>query len=133
GGVAAAVNVTSAQITSLPVNGRRVDSKSKMKKDSGTGSGSGTGTGYGSGSGSGRAAAPPPAARPKVSYGIMAAIATTDGDPPLPPQPTTPDSIRIQNLKQKVHAWVYALVDRLERKTAAGPNESRFVRDGRAE
>ena len=52
---------------------------------------------------------------------------------PPPPAPKTAETIRTQKLRDKLHTWVYALVDRLEKKTAAGPNEILFVRDGKAE
>jgi hypothetical protein len=36
-------------------------------------------------------------------------------------------------LKSKLHAWVYALVTRLDKKDSLpGPNEAAFVRDGKA-
>lgn len=128
GGRTETVNVTGSQISSMQVNGRRA-SKAKARKNTGTGSGSGTGVGYGSGSGSGGGnGSGPPAAYPTVpSFG------TTEDNPSPPSPPLTPETMRTKNLKAKFHAWVYALVDRLEKKTAAGPNEALFVRDGKAE
>ena len=123
--VGQSVSVSASQISNLPINGRRATGKSKIRKSSGSGSGSGTGYGSGSGSANGNGSGT------AANYGILASIATAEGTPQ--PKPKTPESIRTQKLKNKLHAWVYALVDRLEKKTAAGPNESHFVRDGKAE
>jgi hypothetical protein len=126
GGRTETVNVTNSQI------GRRA-SKAKARKDSGIGSGSGTGVGYGSGSGSGsgggNGSGPPPAA----AYSTVPSVGTMEDNPSPPSPPLTPETIRTKTLKAKLHAWVYALVDRLEKKTTAGPNEALFVRDGKAE
>jgi hypothetical protein len=48
-------------------------------------------------------------------------------------EPKTAPAPHSQRLKDKLHAWLYALVDRLRKKAAAGPNESKFVHDGKAE
>jgi TonB family protein len=46
----------------------------------------------------------------------------------------TPEMLREQKLKEKLHAWVYALIDRLRlSKNDLTPNEAKFVRDGKAE
>ena len=42
------------------------------------------------------------------------------------------EQMREIRLKQMLHAWVYAVVERLEKKTSTAANESQFVRDGRA-
>jgi hypothetical protein len=39
---------------------------------------------------------------------------------------------RKQRLKDKLHAWVYALVERFDDRKSPGANESRFVRNGKA-
>ncbi|HUR97000.1 MAG TPA: VIT and VWA domain-containing protein [Pyrinomonadaceae bacterium] len=138
GGVAASVNVTSANVRNLPVSGRRASRKPKAKNGSGTGNGSGAGVGYGSGSASG-GSAPPPVARPRVSSaGVLnAVVVASEDEAPIRvvPEsgPLTPEMLRTQNQKAKLHAWLYALVSRLEKKTMAGPNESKFVQDGKAE
>jgi Ca-activated chloride channel family protein len=119
--------VTSTQIRSLPINGRA----SKKSKGSGTGSGSGTGTGYGSGSGSGAVAAR------VISRGVLngAPIASTEGTPSTPTEkkPLTAEELRTQKLKDKLHAWLYSVIVRLEKRTPAGANEALFVREGKAE
>jgi len=69
-----------------------------------------------------------------VSYGVLGGVISQSPPPtPTEPEPITPETIRTKKLKDKLHTWVYALVDRVEKKTAEGPNESRFVRDGKAE
>ena len=50
-----------------------------------------------------------------------------------PPVVLTPEQIRMQKLKEKLHLWVYALVSRLRLgKNDLTPNEAKFVRDGKA-
>ena len=136
GGVAATVTVTSSKVSGLPINGRRAAVKKKSAKGSGTGSGSGSGDGRGSGSG-----APPPVA---MSSGVMngpimiAGAGLTSGadrdaaTQPQIPVPQTPEMVRLQKLKEKLHAWLYVLTERIEKKAPAGPNETLFVRDGKA-
>jgi hypothetical protein len=46
--------------------------------------------------------------------------------------PPTPAQVREKAVKQKLHTWLYAVVDRVEKKASPTPNESTFVRDGRA-
>jgi hypothetical protein len=52
---------------------------------------------------------------------------------PEPPAPPTPAELRLLHRKERLHVWLYELIDRLERKRPPGRNESRFVRDGKAE
>jgi len=91
--------------------------KTKAKKNSGRGSGSGSGSGLGYGSGNGTGDgdnAPPPPKRAAVSM--------------------TEEMKREQQLKGKLHAWLYVLVERLGKvDTKPAFNESLFVRDGKAE
>ncbi|MEO8574459.1 MAG: hypothetical protein ABI481_10855, partial [Pyrinomonadaceae bacterium] len=118
--------VTSSQIINLPVS-RVVTAKRRSGKGAGSGSGSGSGVGYGSGSGSGNGASS------GVSYLRMPA-ATLGGESSPKPAPVanTPEAIRLQKHKDKLHAWLYALADRLAKKAPAGVNEVRFVHDGNA-
>jgi len=52
------------------------------------------------------------------------------GDSNIPP---TPEMLRDQKLKEKLHSWVYALVNRLRLSNKdLTPNEATFVRDGTA-
>jgi hypothetical protein len=44
----------------------------------------------------------------------------------------SPDETRELRLKQKFHTWLYSVVDRVEKKASPTPNESTFVRDGKA-
>jgi hypothetical protein len=89
----------------------------KMKSGSGSGNGVGfgTGSGYGGGSGSGNGNG--------RGYGTA---------PPPPPSAPTREQIRERVPKQKLHTWLYAVVERVEKKTSPTPNESTFVRDGKA-
>jgi Ca-activated chloride channel family protein len=89
------VNVTSSEITSLPVNGRTTNSAGRRSKTSipngrgyGRGSGVGYGSGNGSGSGSGNGAGkpPPPAVMmpKKLSGGVLNGTATNLPKPSYP-------------------------------------------------
>lgn len=136
GGVAASVNVTSAQVSNLPITNRRAPAKRKSTKDSsggsGSGSGNGLGTGVGYGTGAGSGSGSSTGAARSVSYGMLAGV-TGPGDPDQKPRVQTPEMIHEQKLKDKMHAWVYSLLKRLEKKTPVGPNEVQFVREGKAE
>lgn len=125
----ASLQTTASMITSLPINGRRVAGGSTKAKRSGKGAGSGVGYGSGSGSGSGSGAAMANAPASVSGLTLSPGVA----DPNAPNTPQTPATIREQKLKEKLHSWVYALVQRLEKGEAkAGENEARFVRDGYA-
>ncbi|MEO8648706.1 MAG: VIT and VWA domain-containing protein [Acidobacteriota bacterium] len=131
GGVQETVNVTSSQISSLPINSRSgglslmragttsasVSVKGKKRGSSGSGSGQGFGVGRGSGSGNGSGSG--------------------KGDGPPPPQapdakPLTAEQVRENMLKQKLHRWIYSVIERRSKGQPADTNELRFVREGRA-
>jgi Ca-activated chloride channel family protein len=151
GGMAATVDVsasqvgttvTSTQVSNLPISGRRVSTKRKSGSGSGSGSVSGSGTGSGSGVGYGNGSATggsgPPPAPLTVSSGILNGVAVNSDvaetvNVKTKTAPASPEMLRRQKQKDKLHTWLYALIVRLEKKTAAGPNEKSFVRDGRAE
>ena len=106
------VNVTSTASSSSKGKTRNRKGRSSGK-GSGQGSGGGTGYGYGVGIGNGDAASPPP---------------------PQPRSPLTPEMIREQKLKEKLHSWLYMIVARFAKgDTKPLPNEAMFVRDGKAE
>ncbi len=42
------------------------------------------------------------------------------------------EQLREMRLKRMMHTWLYAVVERIEKKTSPTPNESTFVRDGKA-
>ena len=134
GGRSETVTVAAGSVQGLySTNAARSGLRSpKKKSNKASGSGSGTGVGYGSGSGSGRGA--PPVAMAKVLTSPPATVNVTATDPEVgTAKLLSPEMIRTQKLKDKLHTWVYGLVDRLEKKTAAGLNESHFVHDGKAE
>jgi hypothetical protein len=125
---AGTIDTTSSSVTTVirpDEAGRQISSKSKSpgrtkrSSGSGTGSGRGNGVGYGSGRGIGSGNA--------------------SGDVPPPPQPgpavtVTPEQIRETRLKEKLHSWLYPVVDRLARgDSKPTANEALFVRNGRAE
>ena len=120
GGLAATVTVNSS---SPSISGRRAQVRRKSAGVSGSGSGSGSGVGYGSGSGSGSG----------VNYRVMAPLPTTTADVTAQAKAVTPEMLGEQKRKDKLHAWLYAVVERLEKKAEGGPNEARFVRDGKAQ
>jgi len=142
---------------SLPLNGRNMSQlvivtrsgantatgKAPTKRKSGSGRGQGSGIGYGSGGAAGSGTAPKPSATPKVnvSAGVtsisLSGTSVADGPPPPTPNvmPTalTAEQLRDQNLKSKLHGWLYTLVTRLDKKDSSpGPNEAAFVREGKA-
>ena len=141
GAVTATVEVTSSQpvinttdsslTTIIKVEDEPRSSKTRSRKSprpskgtvSGSGTGSGSGVGYGSGSGRGS--------------GSGSGMGSGDGAAPAPvkkPQPMTPEQIRDARLKEKLHAWLYAVVGRLAKGDAqAAASEALFVRDGKAE
>jgi TonB family protein len=47
-------------------------------------------------------------------------------------KPPTEADLRQVKLKTRLHTWLYAVVERVEKKTSPTPNESTFVRDGKA-
>jgi hypothetical protein len=101
--------------------GRTSSGSKKNKSPSGKGQGSGSGVGGGSGQGSGSGSG--------MGSGGGAAPATVEK-----PQPMTPEQVREAQLKEKLHAWLYAVVTRLAKGDAQpAANEALFVRDGKAE
>lgn len=54
-------------------------------------------------------------------------------EPGQPPPPPSPEELCLRSLKEKVHSWLYAVIERLNKpETKPGPNESLFIRDGKA-
>lgn len=47
-------------------------------------------------------------------------------------KPPTEADLREVKLKTRLHTWLYAVVERVDKKASPTPNESTFVRDGRA-
>jgi Ca-activated chloride channel family protein len=91
---------------------------SRARASSGAGSGGGTGVGVGRATAQ-VSAAPPP--NMPVTVSVDAAV-------------LSPEESKQQKLQQKIHPSVLAIIDRLKNKqTTAGPDEARFVRDGKAE
>jgi Ca-activated chloride channel family protein len=116
----------------VSVNGSRTTSKSRRVKRSGSGSGVGYGTGSGSGSGS-AGASPPPAKARVIRPQILASSDTAYSIADQKPSVLSPEELREQKLKDKLHSWVYALVNRMRMSgNDLTPNEAKFVRDGKA-
>jgi hypothetical protein len=146
GGGGGVANTTSASVSSLPVARRAANKRSAAKgwgsgvgDGSGSGSGSGRGTGTGSGYGSGGASAPPPPSATPVarlnSPALVLQPPQTAGTAILEkrPVPPTPEMLREQKLKEKLHSWIYALITRVRLSTNdLTPNEAKFVREGKA-
>ena len=105
----------------------------RSSKGSGSNSGSGSGTGYGSGSGSGSGVAPMP--RPMATPSAVVNVVSDDAPTEKkPPGVVTPEMIREQKLKEKLHLWIFALVSRLRMSSNdLTANEAKFVREGKAE
>jgi Ca-activated chloride channel homolog len=120
----------------LVTGSRNRKSAQRGSRKASSGSGTGGGVGYGSGSGSGSGGgSPPPARTVMLSGGVVnapaaASVSVVSADPkPEVVRPVT----REQRLKDKLHTWVYAVVDRLADRRNPGTNEARFVRNGNAE
>ncbi|MGH9947515.1 MAG: hypothetical protein ACRD6X_09965 [Pyrinomonadaceae bacterium] len=65
-------------------------------------------------------------------YGNEPSIVEDDGS--IPPTEMTPETLREQKLKAKLHSWLFALVKRIRMSTNdLTPKEAKFVRDGKAE
>jgi hypothetical protein len=71
------------------------------------------------------------------NFGTSNTVVTTQPGPPVDPStpipaPPTPEELRDGLPKKKLHAWLWAMIVRVEKKTSPTPNESSFVRDGKA-
>jgi hypothetical protein len=113
GAVNASVDVSSGKSKSrAPVKA------SRKNTGSGTGYGQGSGGGSGSGYGSGNGSAPTPTTVPQLNNpALVLSPPQTGGDKAKfeskPMVPPSPEMLREQKLKEKLHSWIYALVNRL--------------------
>ncbi|HEV8592947.1 MAG TPA: hypothetical protein VGQ55_12655, partial [Pyrinomonadaceae bacterium] len=128
-----AVNTTSAMVSVTT----RSERKSKRASGSGTGQGSGSGMGTGSGSGSGSSnglgTGGGGGSGPfNATYSRKGDI-DSDKKPEVKPKELSPEMIRDQKLKEKLHSWIYTLITRFR---VSGyeltGDEAKFVRDGNA-
>jgi len=130
-----------------------------FEEGGGIGDGNGVGSGYGLGSGGGgsammvntpanvtalnltassgrgvASASPPPIANSTLSV-ISTSDAETSTIAKEPSKPVlSPEELRDQRRKDKLHFWIYALVNRLQKNVSTPTaNESLFVKDGKAE
>ena len=109
--------VTARQVRNLPPKAH----KSRARKDGGAGVG---GSGMGSAMGTGRGAA----SSPQMNADSNAVVRTED-EPAL-----SPEAQQRLVLQSKLHPALFAIVERLNKKEmTATAEESKFVRDGRAE
>src|SRR5207248_1089947 len=92
--------------------------KSKAPRSGGSGGGAGSGQGVGG-------AAPPP----QKASGNFA----IDGMRDVDDRPLTPEQKKRVDLQSKFHSSVLAVIDRLKDKKPASADESKFIRNGRAE
>ena len=103
---------------------------SKPKASSRRGSGGGGGSGSGSAGGSGGSSKILPAnAPPAPAVGELAVI---DGDDESV-KVYSPVEMKRAALEARLHPSILAVVDRLKNKAAAGADEAKFIRDGKAE
>jgi Ca-activated chloride channel family protein len=101
------------------------DSKAKARRGSGSGVGSGSASGGGGGGGS-FGKAPSPGAAPTVT--VLAEPSDEDTLKVL-----SPAEKRRAAIETRLHPSILAVVDRLKNKAAAGTDEAKFIRDGKAE
>jgi len=86
-------------------------------------------------SGRGVASASPP----PIANSTLSVISTSDAETSTiakePSKPVlSPEELRDQRRKDKLHFWIYALVNRLQKNVSTPTaNESLFVKDGKAE
>jgi Ca-activated chloride channel family protein len=104
------------------------DSKAKARRGSGGGAGIGSGAAAKSGGGGGgRTPAPgPPNSAPTVT--VMAELSDEETVKVL-----SPAEKKRAALQSRLHPSILAVVDRLKNNTAAGTDEAKFIRDGKAE
>lgn len=74
------------------------------------------------------------------NFGVGAQTATASaqtGDPVAQAEALqsqlTPEQLLKKRQKEKLHAWLFAVLERLEKKTPPTQNESKFVKEGKAE
>ena len=101
------------------------DSKAKARRGSGSGVGSGSASGGGGGGGS-FGKAPSPGAAPTVT--VLAEPSDEDTLKVL-----SPAEKRRAAIETRLHPSILAVVDRLKNKAAAGTDEAKFIREGKAE
>ncbi len=87
-------------------------------------SGGGGGRGVGSGQGVGGAAPPPPKASGNFAI---------DGLRDVDDRPLSPEQMKRANLQSRFHPSVLGVLDRLKDKKPASADESKFIRNGKAE
>ena len=101
------------------------DSKAKARRGSGSGVGSGSASGGGGGGGS-FGKTPSPSVAPSAI--VLAELSDEDTLKLL-----SPAEKKRAAIEAKLHPSILAVVDRLKNKSAAGTDEAKFIRDGRAE
>ena len=134
--VASMESVTTRRIKKLPPQPR----KSKAIKDGGAGSGGGSGVGPGRGSntsGGDRRAGGVGGGTGAGGVVVSGAVNEISSDDAVLTDGTgaqTPEARKRLELQSKLHPFVFAVVERLNKKeTTPGADEAKFVRDGKAE
>jgi len=102
------------------------DSKARSRRGSGGGGGSGSGSAGGSG---GSSKILPANAPPALAVERLAAIDGVDESVKV----YSPAEMKRAALETRLHPTILAVVDRLKNKAAAGADEAKFIRDGKAE
>ena len=121
----AMLSAAPASISAQTVEVTRSGSSSAKTKRASGGGGSGIGAGQGSGVGAGTAPAPKPVNGAFSIDGLSEADAR---------RTLTPEEQKRAQLKSKFHPSVLAVIDRLkDTKASPGPDETKFIRNGKAE
>jgi len=112
-------------------------SRSKSRRTVSAGSGSGIGTGAGGGGGravngnAGNAASSPP---PNAAMTVTVTAASTELDAAYVMPKPSPEELRREQLRTKIHPSILAVIERLKKKdTNPSAEEARFIRNGKAE
>jgi Ca-activated chloride channel family protein len=105
--------------------------KSKSRRASGGGGGGGIGSGSAAGSGGGSFGKTTPANAPPAQ--AVGGLAVIDAVMAEPEKLLSPAEKKRAALEARLQPSILAVVDRLKNKAAAGADEAKFIRDGKAE
>ena len=108
------------------------DSKAKSRRASGAGGGVGMASGSGAGSGGGSFGKTPPPSPSNAQSALAVNAAIIDAEDEIV-KLRSPAEKKRAALEARLHPSILAVVDRLKNKAAAGADEAKFVRDGKAE
>jgi hypothetical protein len=129
-----AANLNQSYSFSLPMSGGAITKSgtnaSKARARRGSGGGGGIGSGSAGGSGGGSLGKTPSAPNAPPAVALRAAVMDADEETV---KLLSPAEKKRAALEAKLQPSILAVVDRLKNKAAAGADEAKFIRDGKAE